>query len=82
MKAQGGNQWVFTNGDGSFVASDEVSSNCCPLAETIRLRNAAPGDTTAMKIRCRSEPQQRTSRNASKPDPATLTKRRRVEDRK
>merc|ERR1719383_1510720 len=76
--AEGGNEWVFLNGDGSFVTSDEVTNNCCPLAELPRLRSVTPG-SGYMKIRCREEAQTRSGRNAIKPAPGVLTKRRRVE---
>ena len=60
--AEGGNEWVFLEGDGSFVTSDEVTNNCCPLAELPRLRSVTPG-SGYMKIRCREEAQERFQMN-------------------
>ena len=58
LTAEGGNEWIFLEGDGSFVTSNEVTSNCCPLAELPRLRSVTPG-SGYMKIRCREEAQER-----------------------
>ena len=78
MTAEGEQEWVFVENRQSFVTSNEVTNNCCPLAELPRLRSVNPG-SGYMKIRCREEAQTRSGRHAIKPAPGVLTKRRRVE---
>ena len=68
---------MFVEDSQSFVTSNEVADNCCPLAELPRLRSPTPG--SFMKIRCREETQTRSGRHAIKLAPNVLTKRRRVE---
>ena len=67
---------MFVEDSQSFITSNEVVDNCCPLAELPRLRS--PSTSSYMKIRCREETQTRSGRHAIKPAPGVLTKRRAV----
>lgn len=78
--AEGGREWVLADNDQSFVTSNEVANNCCPLAVMPELRSVTPS-SSYMKIRCREEVQARSGRDATKPEPGVLTKRRRIENK-